>query len=816
MKPRVFRKVCVLGILLSILSSPGARAQTSSGALDTLGTLGDLVSVYKWSHDLLTNYGKCRGRGFSDSLCLSAAQYCAISSLPTGGVAGTFFNLFQTWEAFKRDCGDGQCFACCLQPGGYGGGGCHTSFPQDDDGKPVINCNPFNYAAGTHQVGMALIVGDTVPGQACFATGQVCDHLAMCQSTSTPGQINAINSDPQNIMKSAPAIDNRAQSFGRRALGDWTTLLAGYSTSSTSSSSIVQHSHSLSSLETFITGRGCAGWRDRLPPSVPEDWSEAQFRINDTSGNYADQPSQLNALRQLGLVRFISSIPNLWNRLAYVESIIWTPAAIDQYLAGIDADAVLLQSMSPLALDILKKNEALQDYRLLAVPLPGETVSPRMFNGCLLADPPAVTLSYQPRNTFGIDLTVRAADSATTSDLEVGLVVLWGDGSMTRLTVPPGNQQQTVAHDYAAGGKYQVFALAQNNAGLKAAGAAVVTTAGHGVNPAPAPLAVISEVQLVDLQAKLVALTGGPAFMQFELSTSPVASESNLIGVSAPLPLPLNTLVSFGTVAGWSSLGAPLQSVSLRPSFWGDGPVFGFASNKFTLDRLRIGVYSTEDRALRYQDIPVTAGMVRLYPQGSNVPLLLTQPTFDPQGRLEIPEQAGGVAYDRVELILPPAVLAQTLQGPVVDDQWSGVTGTFTELKPSDDHQIPPPASQFYTVTPCRVLDTRGAAGPLGAPTLQPGGYRSFASAGVCGIPGDATALSVNVTAVQGTAAGDLRIFPGVRPFALTSAINFSPAQIRANNQLLGLSRDGTGTFTVQLDSSGTVDLIVDVNGYFK
>lgn len=71
---RSLQKVCVLGILLSILSSPGARAQTSSGALDTLGTLGDLISVYKWSHDLFTNYGKCRSRGFSDSLCLSARQ----------------------------------------------------------------------------------------------------------------------------------------------------------------------------------------------------------------------------------------------------------------------------------------------------------------------------------------------------------------------------------------------------------------------------------------------------------------------------------------------------------------------------------------------------------------------------------------------------------------------------------------------------------------------------------------------------------------------------------------------------------------------
>jgi hypothetical protein len=806
---------------MSMLFSLGAQAQIVTGTIESLPGIGDYISVFQFyskfvgKDGLFHSYHKCRADGFSDSLCTSAFQYCAISNLPVGGIAGTFFTMFQTWEAFKTDCGDGQCFACCLVPGGYGGGGCHTSFPTDDGG-PVINCNPTYYGAGTHQVGMALVLSG-MPGQACFATPQICDHLAQCQSTDTPAQIAAINADPQNVIKSALAVANRAQGFATEVLGDWSGILAGYNTSTdVQSDSIAQKVHSISSLASFLTGRGCAGWAHSLPASFPNDWSEAQFRINDSSGNYADGPSHYNGLRQLGLVRFISSVPNLWNRLAYVESKIWTPAAIDQYLAGVNADAVLLQSMSPLALDLLKRNKTLQDYRLLAVPLPGETVSPRMYDGCLLADPPALTLSYQQRGPFGVDLRVQAADSATTSNLAVNLLVLWGDGSTTPVTVPPGNAPQAVSHDYATGGKYQIFAVAQNEAGLRTAGALIATTAGRGANPATTPLAVINEIQLVDLKAAVVALTGGPAYMLFELNTWPTADQSYAAGVSAPLTLPLNTLVSFGTVAGWNATGTPLQSISIRPSFWGDGPVFGFASNYFTLGRLRVGVYSTQDRALRYQDIPVTAEMVRLYPQGSSVPVLLTQPVFGTDGRLEIPAQIGGVLYDRVDLILPPSVLTQAVQGPVVDPSWTGAIGTFPELKPTDDHEIPPPASHFYTLTPCRLLDTRAASGPLGGPSFQPGSYRPFASAGVCGIPADAKSLSVNLTAIGGSATGDLRFFPGSRPIALTSAINFAAGQVRSNNAVVALSKDGTGTFTVQLDSSGTLDLVVDVNGYFK
>ncbi|MGH9367048.1 MAG: S8 family peptidase, partial [Thermoanaerobaculia bacterium] len=46
-----------------------------------------------------------------------------------------------------------------------------------------------------------------------------------------------------------------------------------------------------------------------------------------------------------------------------------------------------------------------------------------------------------------------------------------------------------------------------------------------------------------------------------------------------------------------------------------------------------------------------------------------------------------------------------------------------------------PGPKSFYTVTPCRAVDTRNASGPLGGPALSAGGTRTFALAGQCGIP---------------------------------------------------------------------------------
>jgi uncharacterized repeat protein (TIGR01451 family) len=121
----------------------------------------------------------------------------------------------------------------------------------------------------------------------------------------------------------------------------------------------------------------------------------------------------------------------------------------------------------------------------------------------------------------------------------------------------------------------------------------------------------------------------------------------------------------------------------------------------------------------------------------------------------------------------------------------------------------------FFTLSPCRVLDTRDPAGPHGGPALAPGPTRTFILAGTCQVPSTAKAVSVNVTVTEPTAAGDLRIYPAGSAEPLASAINYAAGQTRANNALVPLGTGG-GLEVLAEQASGTVHFILDVNGYFE
>src|SRR4029079_6932087 len=70
-------------------------------------------------------------------------------------------------------------------------------------------------------------------------------------------------------------------------------------------------------------------------------------------------------------------------------------------------------------------------------------------------------------------------------------------------------------------------------------------------------------------------------------------------------------------------------------------------------------------------------------------------------------------------------------------------------------------AASFFTVTPCRVADTRDPVGPYGGPALAAGVERAFVLASRCGIPLTAKAVSVNVTVTQPAAPGFVVLYPG-------------------------------------------------------
>jgi uncharacterized repeat protein (TIGR01451 family) len=125
------------------------------------------------------------------------------------------------------------------------------------------------------------------------------------------------------------------------------------------------------------------------------------------------------------------------------------------------------------------------------------------------------------------------------------------------------------------------------------------------------------------------------------------------------------------------------------------------------------------------------------------------------------------------------------------------------------------PTMSFYTLAPCRLLDTRNAVGTYGGPALAAGGDRVFPLRGQCDVPATARALSVNLTVTQSTANGNLRLYAAGTPLPGVSTINYVAGQTRANDAVAPLN--GLGELAVRCSqAAGTAHVILDVNGYFE
>jgi len=160
------------------------------------------------------------------------------------------------------------------------------------------------------------------------------------------------------------------------------------------------------------------------------------------------------------------------------------------------------------------------------------------------------------------------------------------------------------------------------------------------------------------------------------------------------------------------------------------------------------------------------------------------------------------------------------------DTRWNNdvLNPAFSSLKASDFEVVqlgwkptyPAPAGplDFYTLSPCRLLDTRQAYGPAGGPALPVSIPRVFVAAGHCGIPANAKALAVNIAVLDPPGSGNVRLFPGDLDSTSTSTINFSMGYTRANNAIVPLAASGSGALSL-LSSVPNVHVVLDVTGYF-
>jgi hypothetical protein len=147
----------------------------------------------------------------------------------------------------------------------------------------------------------------------------------------------------------------------------------------------------------------------------------------------------------------------------------------------------------------------------------------------------------------------------------------------------------------------------------------------------------------------------------------------------------------------------------------------------------------------------------------------------------------------------------------------ASVTSTSERWSMYVDVNAAPAAASFFSVAPCRILDTRQPPGAQGGPSVGANATRTVVVANLCGVPLGAIAVTANVAVTQPASGGNLTLYAGATPLPGTSTINFHSGQTRSNNAVVTLGSAGdVSIFNSMPPGGGATDVILDVTGYFQ
>jgi DNA-binding beta-propeller fold protein YncE len=237
----------------------------------------------------------------------------------------------------------------------------------------------------------------------------------------------------------------------------------------------------------------------------------------------------------------------------------------------------------------------------------------------------------------------------------------------------------------------------------------------------------------------------------------------------------------------------PCRLVDTRKS---GGPIPGGTSESFTLPQL--GGCNIPTTAAAYS-LNVTVvpsgqlGYLTIWPTGEFQPVVSTMNS--PDGRIKA-----------------NAAIVQAGVNGAVSVYVSNTTNVVLDI---DAYFAPSGQTlEFYPLTPCRVLDTRNANGPLGGPYLTTKQERDFpVLSSDCNIPSSAQAYSMNFTVVpyQGQSLGYLTVWGQGGSQPVVSTLNNLTATIVANAAIVPAGTAGG----IAVYPSGNTQLVGDIDGYF-
>lgn len=242
---------------------------------------------------------------------------------------------------------------------------------------------------------------------------------------------------------------------------------------------------------------------------------------------------------------------------------------------------------------------------------------------------------------------------------------------------------------------------------------------------------------------------------------------------------------------------APCRVVDTRnPSGPFGGPAIGAGSTRtFDLAQSNCGIPTTAAAfSLNFTVVPsASLGYITAWPSGGTRPNTSVLNSYD--GRIKANASIIPAGTDT-----GVSVFASDETQLIID-----INGYFVPYTNSN-------ALAFFPVTPCRLVDTRGAAGGLGAPALVGRHTRTFQLlSGGCQLANSAKAYSLNITVLPKGSLGYLTIWPTGSSQPLVSTLNAPRGTITANAAIVPAGSGGA------IDVFGTddTDLLIDVNGYF-
>ncbi len=169
------------------------------------------------------------------------------------------------------------------------------------------------------------------------------------------------------------------------------------------------------------------------------------------------------------------------------------------------------------------------------------------------------------------------------------------------------------------------------------------------------------------------------------------------------------------------------------------------------------------------------------------------------------------------------ANLERAASEPTFDGMQAALLGASSGIRFGATAKAASPNSDlvFTPVTPCRIVDTRVAGGPIAQNNARSfvaysaSGFASQGGQGTnCGVPADAAAIHVHLTASHPALDGYFTAYASDVARPLASSLNYFSGVDTAAGEIISLCRPGCGThFTLYTYAQS--DAVIDVTGYY-